>query len=89
MKRSFLSSALSAGLLAGALDIIAACIHAYLARGTQPQQVLRFIASGVFGKDAANGNMMIVWGLLFHFLIAISFTLCFFVLARLFPSLVR
>jgi uncharacterized membrane protein YagU involved in acid resistance len=60
-----------------------------LARGTQPEQVLRFIASGVFGKDAANGNMMIAWGLLFHFLIAISFTFFFFLLARMVPSLVK
>lgn len=89
MRRSFFASALTAGLLAGALDIIAACIHAYLARETQPDQVLRFIASGAFGKDAANGNMMIVWGLLFHFLIAISFTFFFFLLARMIPSLVK
>lgn len=89
MRKSFFASAFIAGLVAGALDIIAAFIHAYLARGTQPGQVLRFIASGVFGKEAANGNMMIVWGLLFHFLIAISFTFFFFLLARMIPSLVK
>ena len=77
MRKSFFASALIAGVIAGALDIAAAFIHAYLARGTQPEQVLRYIASGVFGKEAANGNMMIVWGLLFHFLIAISFTFSF------------
>ena len=89
MRKSFFTSALIAGLIAGALDIAAACIHAYLARGTQPEQVLRYIASGVFGKDAANGNMMIVWGLLFHFLIAISFTFFFFLLVRMVPALVK
>ena len=30
MRKSFFASALTAGLIAGALDITAACIHAYL-----------------------------------------------------------
>jgi hypothetical protein len=89
MIRSFFASSLAAGLLAGTLDIVAAFIHAYLARGTQPEQVLRFIASGAFGKDAADGNIMIVWGLLLHFLIAISFSFFFFLLARMVPSIVN
>ena len=90
MRRSFFASALTAGLIAGAMDITAACIHAYLRNGTTPEQILRGIAGGAFGKEAAaNGNMMIVWGLLFHFLIAISFTFFFFLLAKMIPSLVR
>jgi len=90
MRRSFFSSALTTGLIAGALDITAACIHAYLRNGTTPDKILRGIAGGAFGKEAAaNGNMMIVWGLLFHFIIAISFTFLFFFLARQIPSLVK
>ena len=90
MTRSFFGSALTAGLVAGSMDITAACIHAYLRNGTTPEQILRGIAGGAFGKEAAaNGNMMIVWGLLFHFLIAISFTFFFFLLAKMIPSLVR
>src|SRR6185369_1854058 len=90
MKRSFFASALTAGLVAGSLDITAACIHAYVRNGTTPEQILRGIAGGAFGKEAAaNGNMMIVYGLLFHFLIAISFTFFFFFLARMMPSLVK
>src|SRR5678816_2016642 len=90
MKRSFFASALTAGLIAGAMDITAACIHAFLRNGTTPGQILRGIAGGAFGKEAAaNGNMMIVWGLLFHFLIAISFTFFFFLMAKTIPSLVR
>jgi uncharacterized membrane protein YagU involved in acid resistance len=89
MRKSFFASALTAGLIAGALDITAACIHAYLRNGTTPEQVLRFIAGGAFGKESANGSMMIVWGLLFHFIIAISFTLFFFLLAKMIPSLVK
>jgi hypothetical protein len=89
MRRSFFASALVVGLIAGILDITAACIHAYLRNGTKPEGVLRFIASGVFGKESANGNMMILYGLLFHFLIAISFTFFFFLLVRMIPSLVK
>jgi len=90
MRKSFFASALTAGLIAGILDITAACIHAYLRNGTTPEQILRGIAGGAFGKEAAaNGNMMIVWGLLFHFLIAISFTFFFFLLAKMIPSLVK
>lgn len=90
MRKSFFASALTAGLVAGALDITAACIHAYLRNGTAPEQILRGIAGGAFGKEAAaNGNMMIIWGLLFHFLIAISFTFFFFFLAKMIPSLVK
>ena len=46
MKRSFFASALTAGLVAGTLDITAACIHAYLRNGTTPAQVLKDVASG-------------------------------------------
>jgi len=90
MRKSFFASALITGLIAGTLDITAACIHAYLRSETIPEKVLRGIAGGAFGKEAAaNGNMMIVWGLLFHFLIAMSFTFFFFLLARMVPSLVK
>jgi len=90
MRKSFFASALITGLIAGTLDIMAACIHSYLRSETTPEKVLRGIAGGAFGKEAAaNGNMMIVWGLLFHFLIAISFTFFFFLLARMIPSLVK
>jgi hypothetical protein len=67
------------GLLVGSLDILAACLNAYLARGTSPVIVLQFIASGAFGKTAfAGGWQMALLGLLFHFIIAYSFTALFF-----------
>ena len=70
---------LLAGLLVGSLDIAAAFIDFYLATGNGPSGVLRFIASGVFGRAAfGGGSMMIVWGLIFHYLIAYSFTVLFF-----------
>jgi hypothetical protein len=73
------------GLLAGSLDISAACLHAYIVRGTSPVMVLQFIASGAFGKAAFSGGwVMPLLGLLFHFIIAYSFTTLFFLL---YPSI--
>jgi hypothetical protein len=69
------------GLLAGSLDILSACLHAYLVRGTTPEIVLRFIASAAVGKPAFTGGWeMPLLGLLFHYIIAYSFTILFFLL---------
>jgi hypothetical protein len=73
------------GLLAGTLDILLACLQAYIVRGTSPEIVLRFIASGALGKPAFTGGWeMPLIGLLFHFIIAYSFTILFFLL---YPSI--
>lgn len=69
---------LLAGLLVGTLDIAAACTDYYLATGKGPEGVLRYVASGVFGKSAFTGKGMAVWGLLFHFIIAYAFTFFFY-----------
>lgn len=68
--------------IAGSLDIIAACLQAWLNKSTvTPDIVLKYIASGVFGKDAfAGGTEMILCGLLFHFIIAFACTLVYFLL---------
>lgn len=68
-----------AALIAGCLDIIAACTQAWFAKSIAPDMVLKYIASGVFGKDAfAGGVGMILFGLLAHFLIAFACTLVYF-----------
>lgn len=78
---SFFAAALRSGLIVGILDITAACVHAYLARGSAPAKVLRYIASGVFGKEAlAADSGLEPLGLLFHFIIATGWTLLFFAL---------
>lgn len=70
---------LKAALVAGCLDIIAACTQAWLAKSITPGIVLKYIASGVFGKDAfAGGSGMILFGLLMHFLIAFACTVAYF-----------
>jgi len=90
MKRSFFASALTAGLVAGTLDITAACIHAYVRNGTTPLQVLKGVASGAFDpKTFTNETLLATCGLIIHFIIAISFTFFFFFLAKQIPSLVK
>jgi hypothetical protein len=90
MRRSFFASALTAGLVAGALDIIAACTQAWLKTETEPMQVLRGIASGaVDPKTFSSPALMALLGLLIHFFVAISFAFLFFFLAKQIPSLIK
>ena len=81
MKKNFGKTIVLAGLLVGSLDIIAALVHFYIRTGKDPLIVLKYVASAVFGKSAfSGGNMMAVWGLLFHFLIAFIWTILFFLI---------
>ena len=90
MRRSFFASALTAGLIAGTLDIIGACLNAYIKNDTPPMQVLKGVASGAFDpKTFSSETLLAVCGLLVHFFIAISFTFLFFILAKQIPSLVK
>ena len=77
---------LKAGLLVGTLDILAAFIYFFIQTGNgKVLIVLKYIASGVFGKSAMSGGVeMIIAGLIFHYIIAFAFTLVFF---WLFPKI--
>lgn len=92
MRRSFFASALTAGLIAGVLDIMGACISAYIKSDgvTTPMKVLRYVASGaVDPKTFSSPALLVLFGLLVHFFIAISFAFLFFFLAKQIPSLVK
>lgn len=66
-------------LIVGTFDILAAFIQSFLKTGKNPLNVLKYIASAGFGKHAfSGGTKMILYGLLFHFLVAYIFTLIFF-----------
>ena len=68
-----------AWLIAGTLDILAACISYMIKTGKNPVRVLEYVASGAFGKPALGGGpMYAVAGLLFHFLNAFIFTVIFY-----------
>ena len=77
---------LSATLVAGTLDILAAfLVYAIILEKTSPGRILMSIASGIFGKAAYSGGVpMIMTGLLLHFLIALIFTTFYYLI---FPGL--
>jgi len=78
---NFSSTVLKTGVLAGTSDIVAACLQYYLQTGKNPVNVLKFVASGIFGNAAFSGGAMMAFaGLLFHFLITIGFTFLFFII---------
>jgi len=70
------------GIVAGVLDILAAITMRSLQTGkNSAEPVLRFVASGIFGREAfSGGEAMVFWGLAFHFIIAFCFAFLFFVL---------
>ena len=68
-----------ATLVAGSLDITAASIQAYLSKGLTPDIVLKFIASGMFGKAAYSGEFKyMLFGLLVHFFIVLMCVITYF-----------
>ena len=76
---SALKTIIKAGIITGALDGLAAALMFSIPSGKDPMIVFRFIASGVFGKEAfAGGVPMALWGGLFHFIIATGWTVLFF-----------
>lgn len=77
---------IKSGALVGTLDISASFFYYFLKTGdSNVFHVLKYVASGLFGKDASLGEgVLMTAGLLLHYLIAFSFTLFFF---WLFPKL--
>jgi hypothetical protein len=74
------------GLVAGTLDIIAATVAAQL----NPITILQYIASAAFGREAFSGGLgMAFWGLFFHYLIAYSWTILYFLIYPKFAFLSR
>lgn len=88
MLAPFYKSIIKTGLIAGALDASAASLQYWLTTHKTPERVFIYVASAVFGKDAYNYNpvMMTITGLLFHFLIAMTFTVLFYLV---YPRLMR
>src|SRR5262245_42174396 len=70
-------------LLCGVLDITAACIQAWVQAGRTPPEVLRGVASALWGRGALDaGAGMAAIGLAMHFTVALTATLMFFALSR-------
>jgi hypothetical protein len=74
---------LTGWLLCGVLDITAACIQAKLQAGRAPADVLRGVASALWGRAALDGGIgMAAIGLAMHFTVALIATLVFYGLSR-------
>lgn len=81
MFRTRTNSIIITTLVAGSLDILLAFLNAWISNGVTPTRVLQYIASGYFGSEAfAGGPRMALWGLLFHYLVALAFITAFFFL---------
>ncbi|WP_353719778.1 DUF1440 domain-containing protein [Dyadobacter sp. 676] len=80
ISRSGRNTILSATLIAGTLDILAAfLVYTVILEQTSPARILMSIASGIFGKAAySGGTPMIVTGLVLHFLIAFIFSVFYY-----------
>jgi uncharacterized membrane protein YagU involved in acid resistance len=80
-KPPVVSTIIKAGLLAGTLDILSAFLYSYIKRGTSPQTVLQYISKVAFGKTTiTNPAILSITGLLVHFVIAMIWSLLFFIL---------
>lgn len=89
--RSLIKAILFAAFIAGTLDLLTAYLfNHYIISHISFTQLLQSIASGVFGKEAfTGGNQVAVYGLIFHYLITLSFTTIFFLICRLMPSVLE
>jgi uncharacterized membrane protein YagU involved in acid resistance len=84
MNRSSASKAiLWGGLIAGALDLTAACVGSWLRAGVKPVRIMQSISSGLLGSDAYNGGAKTAaLGVVLHFLIATIWTVVFYAASR-------
>jgi hypothetical protein len=70
-------------LLCGVLDIAAACLQSWIQAGRTPADVLRGVASAIWGRAALDaGAGMAGIGLAMHFTVALTATLVFYALSR-------
>jgi hypothetical protein len=78
-RRSALKAIFAAWLVAATLDITAATLNYLFTQGGRLTIPYQFIASGVFGRSAFSGGLlMAILGLLFHYTIALIWTLIFY-----------
>ena len=71
------------GLVAGALDLTAACLTNWLRAGTTPEKVMQSVASGLLGAASYSGGAgTAALGVILHFCIATAWTAIFFLASR-------
>lgn len=83
-------SVLAGGIVAGALDILYACLFWALKADLPPSRILQSVAAGLLGEAAFRGGATTAaLGLVLHFGIACTMALAYFLVARRWPLLVR
>jgi hypothetical protein len=80
--KSFWKTVLLTGLFVGVTDLTAAYVNYFIKTGKFASKMLQYIAGGALGleKSMQGGFWVVLLGLFFHFFIAFSFTLLFFIL---------
>lgn len=73
---------LLSGFIGGVLDILSAIlVYVIFLNKTTAIKLLQGIASGIFkNKSYSGGILMAIFGLLFHFIIAFSFAVFYFII---------
>jgi hypothetical protein len=86
MKKGFFKMVLLTGLFVGTTDLVAAYVSQLIKTGKFADKMLNYIAGGAIGLETSmnGGNWIQLMGLFFHYFIAFSFTLFFFLV---FPRL--
>jgi uncharacterized membrane protein YagU involved in acid resistance len=81
---------LAGGLLAGALDIIYACVFWAVKADVPPTRIFQSVAAGLLGKASFQGGAATAAiGLFLHFSIACTMALVYYLASRRWPVLVR
>ena len=78
-----LQTILAAGVIAGILDLTAACTYAWLRAGVTPVRVFHSVASGLLGQAAfVGGAKTAAVGILLHFIIATTWATVYYFASR-------
>lgn len=86
-QKSLFMTILISGLIVGTFDLTAATIQTLIYNGS-PVKMFKYISSGVYGKDALNGGSgFAIQGVLFHYCIAMIWTIIFFLIYPKIPFL--
>jgi hypothetical protein len=89
-KPSAIAAILLTWLMAGTFDGIAAMLWTAYYTHSISLELFRGVASGIFGQAAfTGGKIMIVYGILLHYSIALLFTITWFLSYPLFNSILR
>lgn len=81
---------IAGGLLAGALDILYACLFWAVKADVAPSRIFQSVAAGLLGEASFEGGATTAaLGLALHFFIACSMAVTYYLVARRWPLLVR